>query len=228
MKFFFLLIVFILLAACRPVHTTQQYYNDYVNPTASINYEDTVSADIPAEFLDDYYTIDSKLVRFVDQVILLDSRLDNSWVELQKSVHPWIKNIATLDNDHLFIAGDDVLGFDPEVRNSLAGLTAKEKRFFLFKNGRTFLLDVASVANEQFMTTIVELDMNILTAEISNHRTLLFVDDHVYGAESTISADELVKLQSLKRYSGQFSIDDKEWYWIRSMASDNLVYLYSN
>lgn len=227
MKFFFPLIVFLLLAACRPVHTTQQYYNDYVNPTASIDYEDTVSADIPAEFLDDYYTIDSKIVRFVDQIILLDSRLDNSWVELQKSVHPWIKNIATLDNDHLFIAGDDTLGFDPEVRESLAGLTAKEKRFFLFKNDRTFLVDVASVVNEQFMTTLVELDMDILTAEIPDNRTVLFIDDHVYGTTSAPLTDQVAKLQSVKKYSGQFSLDDKEWYWIRSMASENLVYLYS-
>jgi len=228
MKFFFPLVVFLLLSACRPVHTTQQYYNDYVNPTASVDYDDTVSADIPVEFLDDYYTIDSKIVRFVDQIVLLDSRLDNSWIELQKSIHSWIKYIATLDNDHLFIAGDDTLGFDPEVREFLTGLSTKEKRFFLFKNDRTFLIDVASVANKKFMTTIVELDPKMLTAEVPNNRTVLSVDDHVFGVVSTSLTDRVGKLQSAKRYSGQFSLDDKEWYWIRSMASDNLLYLYSN
>jgi len=228
MKFFFPLVVFLLLSACRPVHTTQQYYNDYVNPTASVDYDDTVSADIPVEFLDDYYTIDSKIVRFVDQIVLLDSRLDNSWIELQKSIHSWIKYIATMYNDHLFIAGDDTLGFDPEVREFLTGLSTKEKRFFLFKNDRTFLIDVASVANKKFMTTIVELDPKMLTAEVPNNRTVLSVDDHVFGVVSTSLTDRVGKLQSAKRYSGQFSLDDKEWYWIRSMASDNLLYLYSN
>ena len=53
MKLFLPLLVILLLAACRPVKTTQQYYNDYVNPTASIDYENTASVDIPADFLDE-------------------------------------------------------------------------------------------------------------------------------------------------------------------------------
>lgn len=228
MKLFLPLLVVLLFAACRPVKTTQQYYNDYVSPTASIDYESTVSVDIPAEFLDDYYTIDSKIVRLVDQIDLLDSRIDNSWTDLQKSVNPWIKNMAFLDNDLLFISGDDALGFDPEVREGLAEQTKQEKKFFIFKNDRAILVHVSSIGNEQFMTTLVECDMGLLAEEIPAHRTLIAFDDHIFGDTSASLTEALVELESSKKYSGQMRLDDKEWYWIRSMGSDNLVYLYTN
>lgn len=228
MKLFLPLLVILLLASCRPVKTTQQYYNDYVNPTASIDYENTASVDIPAEFLDDYYMIDSKIVRLVEQIDLLDSRIDNSWTDLQKSVNPWIKNIAFLDHDLLFMSGDDALGFDPEVREGLAGQTTKEKKFFMFKNDRAILVHVSSIGNEQFMTTLVECDMALLAEEIPAHRTLIAFDNHIFGDTSASLTEALTELESAKKYSGQMRLDGKEWYWIRSMGSDNLVYLYAN
>jgi hypothetical protein len=228
MKLILPIFIILLLVACRPVKSTQQYYNDYVNPTASIDYENKATVDLPDEFLDDYYMIDSKIVRLAEQIDLLDSRIDDSWIDLQKSVNPWIKNMAFLDNDHLFLSGDDALGFDPEVRQGLANQTTEEKKFFISINNRAILVHVSAIGNKQFMTTLVECDLNVLAEEIPAHRTLIAFDKHIFGESSANLTEALVKLESRKKYSGQMQLDGKDWYWIRSMGSDNLVYLYTN
>jgi hypothetical protein len=227
MKIFFAFVALFLVVACRPVHVTKQYYDEYVNPKPSIDYEDTVSADIPAEFLDDYYTIDSKIVRLVDQIDLMDSRLDEAWISLQKTSNPWIKRLAVLDEHQLFVSGDDSLGYDPLARDVAAGLEEKAKRVVVYKDERIFLAHVASKGSDPLRTTLVELDIEALTAEIPNSRTLLAASGHVFGPSSGLPSEALVKLESSTNYSGSMRVDGRAWYWIRSMASNNLVYLYA-
>jgi hypothetical protein len=226
MKLLIPILALVLLAACRPVRTTQDYYNEYVNPVASIDYEDSVSANVPAEFLDDYYTIDSKIVRFADQLDLLDARVDSSWIDFQKSVHPWIKYIAILDQDQLFVSGDDALGFDPEVRTGLLDLSSGKSRYFLFKNDRAFFVHYTFASDEQYKATVVEVDLAALTAEIPNNRTIIAIDDRICGPVIPDLSDACIRVHKSTKYSGSIKIDSSKWYWIRSMGSDNLVYLH--
>jgi len=226
MKFIIPVFILFLLVACRPVKVTQQYYNDYVNPVASIDYEDTVSANIPAELLDDYYTVDSKIVRLANQLDLFDSRMDSDSIESQKSIHPWIKNMAIFDQDQLFISGDDTLGFDPEIRAELVALTPEKDRIFLVNNNRQFFIHVISMPDGQYKATVVEVDIDVLAAEIPNHRTVIAIDDQICGPAIANLPEACLKLRNSTKYSGSIEIDDKKWYWIRSMGSDNLVYLY--
>jgi len=67
----------------------------------------------------------------------------------------------------------------------------------------------------------------LLTVEIPEHRTVLFADGRIYGPAAGLAGESLVKLESTKSYSGRMRIDGQSWYWIRSMGSDNLVYLFS-
>ncbi len=226
MKLIIPVFVLLLLVACKPVKVTQQYYDDYVNPVASIDYEDTVSADVPVELLDDYYTVDSKIVRLANQLDLLDSRIDNETIEYQKSIHPWIVNMATFDQDQLFISGDDTLGFDPEIRTELMDLTPEKDRLFLFKNKRQFFVHVIFTPDGQYKATVVEVDMNALASEIPNNRTVIAIDDQICGPAIASLPEACINLRNSTKYSGTISIDKNEWYWIRSMGSDNLVYLY--
>ncbi|UTF51737.1 hypothetical protein NLA06_07595 [Desulfomicrobium sp. ZS1] len=226
MKFIIPVCVLLLLVACKPVKVTQQYYNDYVNPVASIDYEDTVSANIPAELLDDYYTVDSKIVRLATQLDLFDSRIDSDKIEYQKSIHPWIKQMAIFDQDQLFISGDDTLGFDPQIRAELVDLTPEKDRNFLFKNNRQFFIHVIFMPDGQYKATVVEIDMDILAAEIPNHRTVIAIDDQICGPAIANLPEACINLRNSTKYSGSIEIDGNNWYWIRSMGSDNLVYLY--
>jgi hypothetical protein len=227
MKIFFAFVALLLVVSCRPVHTTKQYYDEYVNPKPSIDYEDTVSADVPVEFLDDYYTIDSKIVRLVDQIDLMDARLAEAWVDLQKTANPWIKRMAVLDENQLFVSGDDSLGYDPLARDVASGLADTAKRVFVFKDDRTFLAHVASTGPDTALTTLVEVDVEAMATEIPDARTVLFAAGHVYGSASGLSPEALAKIESSKSYSGSTSINGQAWYWIRSMGSDNLVYFHS-
>ena len=226
MKFIIPVCVLFLLVACKPVKVTQQYYNDYVNPVASIDYEDTISANIPAELLDDYYTVDSKIVRLVNQLDLFDSRIDSDKIEYQKSIQPWIKQMAIFDQDQLFISGDDALGFDPLIRAELVDLTPEKDRNFLFKNNRQFFIHVIFMPDGQYKATVVEIDMDILAAEIPNHRTVIAIDDQICGPAIANLPEACINLRNSTKYSGSIEIDGNNWYWIRSMGSDNLVYLY--
>ena len=228
MKFIIPILALLLLVACKPVKVTQQYYNDYVNPVASIDYEDTLSADIPAEFLNDYYTVDSKIVRLANQLDLFDSRVDENWIEYQKSIQPWIKNVAVLDQDQLFISGDDALGFDPAIRTILADFTPEKSRVFVFKDNRQFFIHLYSTPDGQYKTTVVEVDMNALAVEIPDNRTVIAIDDQICGPAIANFSEACINLRNASKYSGSIEINDKQWYWIRSMGSDNLVYLHLN
>ncbi len=226
MKFFIPILALFLLTACRPVKATQQYYNEYVNPVASIDYEETLSADIPAGFLDDYYAIDSKIVRLAEQLDLLDSRVENSWIENQKSIQPWILNVAVLDQDQLFVSGDDALGFDTLTRKALADLTPDQTRYFFMENERAFFVHVVPLAEGQYKSTVVEVDMKVLSSEIPNNRTVIAIDDQICGPAISNASEACINLKKSTNYSGTITINDNSWYWIRSMGSDNLVYLY--
>jgi hypothetical protein len=228
MKFLIPIFALLLLVACRPVRTTQQYYNEYVNPVASIDYEDTISAEIPVEFLDDYYTVDSKIVRLADQLDLLDSRVETSWIEYQKAGQPWIVQIAVLDQDQLFVSGDDALGFDPVARKALADLGPEKTRYF-FKDGeRVFFVHVVTLPGGQHTSTVVEIDMKALAVEVPDNRTVIAIDDQICGPAIANLSDACMRLQKSTNYSGTLNINDTSWYWIRSMGSDNLVYLHLN
>lgn len=228
MKKHILLCGLLFLVACTPVRVTKQYYEDYVNPKPSIDYEDTVSTDLPAEFLDDYYTVDSKIVRLVDQIELNDAQLDSAWLEAQKAMHPWVRHMAVLDGELLFISGDDALGFDPAVREALAGKTEAPGRFFVGSADRVFLVHVGAFGHEQLRTTIVEVDVPLLTMEIPANRTGLFAGERFFGGATPVPADALAGIVESSSYSGERGIGDRDLYWIRSMASDNLVYIYAN
>jgi len=227
MKILLPFLVVFMLVSCRPLKTTKHYYEDYVRPTPTIDYEDTVSADIPAEFLDDYYAIDSKIVRLADQMDLAEARTDDAWIRYQKDVNPWVLHIAVLDNDLLFVSGDDALGFDPEVRTALAGLAPGEKRTALIRSGRAFFVHVAPIAAGSLKTTVAEIDIPALTADVPSGRTSILVDGQSSGSLPATVTETLSKMDT-KKYSGQIGLEGKSWQWIRSMASDNLLYLYSN
>lgn len=228
MKKQLVLCALLLLAACTPVKTTREYYEDYVNPKASIDYEATVSTDLPAEFLDDYYTVDSQLVRLVDQIELMDVGLDSDWIGQQKTAHPWIRNMAVLDGELLFLAGDDTLGFDPQLRESLAELAGEPRRHVLASAGRVILVHVGSVGHETLRTTLVEIDMGRLTEDLRDRKTSLFAGGAVYGQAAGVPAEALQSVADSTSYSGSREAAGVEFSWVRSMASDNLIYIYPN
>lgn len=218
----------LVFAACRPVHVTKQYYDQYVNPKASIDYEDTGAVNLPVGFLDDYYMVDSRIVRLLDQLDLGGETPDSSWVAAQKSGHSWVEFMAVLDNELLFISGDEYLGYDVAVRILLEEMERGEKRIALIHEGRFLLVHAHRTAPDHFRTIIVEIDIARLLEGTTSTGMLPAVGQTLIQKtdQSAFYASLLEKLAKSKKYSGRARVDGQPVHWIRSMAADNLVYLY--
>lgn len=228
MKKHLLLCSLLFFVACSPLKVTKQYYEDYVNPKPTIDYEDTFPTDLPQAFLDDYYTIDSKIVRVVDAVDLIDSRPDADWIQERKAQNPWITNIAVLDGELLYVVGDEALGFDMAVREALTGRVGEPGRFCITVGDRVILVHVVDAGSEELRATLVEMDVPLLALEIAGSRTSMFTGDRVFGPAGSLSPEALSGITESTSYSGESEIGGTDMYWVRSMASDNLLYLYTN
>ncbi|MDO4767963.1 MAG: hypothetical protein Q4B25_07415 [Pseudomonadota bacterium] len=228
MKYFCMVSICFFLFACRPVHVTKQYYDEHVNPVASIDYEDAASADIPAVFLDNYYLVDSRLVRLLDQLDLGGESPDSSWIDAQKAGHPWIEFMALLDNDLLFVSGDEYLGYDAAVRNLLEQMGEGEKRIILKHDGRCLLVHASQTGPDRLRTVVVEINVDRVMSDSTSTDMFLAVNEELvqHPDKSESFAPLLKKLGRSRKYSGRSRVDGQRLYWIRSMAADNLVYLY--
>lgn len=228
MKICSFLLLCLALSACRPVRDTKNYYNAHINPKASIDYANPVCEEVPAAFLDAYYAVDSAVVRFVDQIDLLDSNLDAAWIANQKATYPWIKSLAVFNREKFFVAGDDSLGFEPDVYEALSLVTGEKKRFFLLIKDRVFLAHVATLGNEDFRTTFIEMDMRALTNELHDSKAFISFEGHLFGSATELPGIGLKEIYAEKKYAGNVQFGDTSIFWIRSMAADNLFYIYED
>jgi hypothetical protein len=228
MKKHILLCCLLFCVACSPFKVTKQYYEDYVNPKPAIDYEDTFPTDLPQEFLEDYYKIDRKIVRVAEQIDIVDSHLDAAWIQQTKAANPWVRHIAVMDDKMLYVSGDEDLGFDSTVREALADRVGETGRFCATVGDRVLLVLVSDVGNGQLRVALVEMDVPLLVMEIAGRGTSLFTGERVYGPAATVSAEALSDITESTSYSGESNVAGTDMYWVRSMASNNLVYLYSN
>lgn len=228
MKYFLLVLASFSLIACRPVHVTKTYYDEYINPTASIDYDDTITTNLPDIFIDNYYSIDSNLARIVNQLDLSESTISESWIYQQKTENSWIKSAATWDKDILYISGDDTLGFDPLARRVAADSFEIKGSIIAHDENRFFLVHTTSDGNASQRLAIVEFDITAMLENLDQSVISLAINGQPLDAGAAQYAEIVAKAASSTKYSGSKRQDGQTVYWIRSMAADNLIYLYSN
>lgn len=228
MKYFLLVLASFSLIACRPVHVTKTYYDEYINPTASIDYDDTITTNLPDIFIDNYYSIDSNLARIVNQLDLSESTISESWIYQQKTENSWIKSAATWDKDTLYISGDDTLGFDPLARRVAADSFEIKGSIIAHDENRFFLVHTTSDGNASQRLAIVEFDITAMLENLDQSVISLAINGQPLDAGAAQYAEIVAKASSSTKYSGSKRQDGQTVYWIRSMAADNLIYLYSN
>ncbi len=96
------------------------------------------------------------------------------------------------------------------------------------QNDRVFLVHTGRVDPDHLKTTVVEVYVSGLAVEIAASRTALAVSNQIIsGQVPKDSTEVLEKVTSSKKYSGSRRVDGQDVYWIRSMGSDNLIYLFS-
>lgn len=223
-KYFILSFIFFFLG-CRPIKTTQEYYQEYISPKPSIAYEDIDFDNIPIDFLDNYYEIDSKIVRIANQIQLVDNFNFQSQADNPDTI--WIKYFALFDADQIFISGDDVIGFDPIVRG-LIDESPDASSILKIESDRLFWIYTVTRDNSENKYLVFEIDQSALLSFKKSDSFFLVFDSFILENQNVFDPETLTKIQKSKKYSGSYRTSKQRVYWTRSMAADNLYYLFNN
>lgn len=229
MKSFFVCFVVFVFSGCQAVHVTKQYYNEYVNPKASIDYENIEEADIPPNFLDKYYVIDSRFVSLRNQIEMVESPSDEQWFETLKISYPWIKNIGFYDEDGIFLSGSDTFAYDTTIRDFILEQGKQTGTFLRHESNRILMFNAIKTKFDAYRFVVLELDFSALVGDISEENLVIAIGDQVVaGGDSKKLGDSIFKSVSKDRdYSGSSSSEGRKYLWIRSYAADNLVYFFA-
>ena len=227
MKLIIIILSIFLFSGCQAFHVTKQYYNEYVNPKASIDYDDFQDADIPSEFLENYYQIDSKLISLCNQMNIIESILEVEWFDTFSLTYPWVKNIGFYDTEGMFISGSDLFAYDSSIRQLI---TEKEKvvgNTFSIENNRMLLINTIETKLDTYRFVILEVDFSELTGDGVDKDLTIVIDDQVIFGRDLGQKDVAVEKIFTKRdYSGKMTIHGEKMLWVRSYAADNLAYFF--
>lgn len=229
MKIVFLSLVVFIFSGCQAVHVTKQYYNEYVNPKAAIDYEDREEADIPTAFLDRYYSVDSRLVSLRNQIDMTESVADAQWFEALKVSYPWLKNIGFYDNEGMFVSGSEAFAYDSTIREMLVGPDTQAGTVLRHDYDRILMLNTVKTKLDTFRFVVLDLDFSALVEGLALDGLIIAIGDRVVAGEEAarIDAATFAAVSSDRDYSGSVSAGGGKYLWIRSHASDNLVYFFA-
>lgn len=227
MRISVLLLALFVLSACRPVHQTKLYYDEYINPVRTVDFDDRIEADFPEADLQHYYAVDRQLVDFVSQLDLVDEEPDASWIARQKEIRSWVKAVAVFDGEMNMVGGDEFLGYDPAVREAVLQKKEGSSNFMVYLDGRIFLVKGYTAVADRERFTVTELDLDrLLPASDVVH--VVGVAEHIVGSGVSVASEKLTAIHHSTRYSGSFGENGGDIWWIRSMAASDLVYFYKD
>ena len=229
MKLFFLFFAVFLFSGCQTVHVTKQYYNEYVNPKAAIDYSNLEETDIPSSFLDTYYAVDSQLVSLKNQIEMAESPSSAQWFETLKNTYPWIKNIGFYDGDGMFLSGSDAFAYDTSIRDLILEQERREGTLLRHDPERVLMLNTIQTKFDAYRVVVLDLDFSALVGGVAGEGLAVAIGDQIVAGEDSIRpGDSIVESLSKDRdYSGSSSSEGRKYLWIRSHAADNLVYFFA-
>jgi hypothetical protein len=229
MKLFFLFFAVFLFSGCQTVHVTKQYYDEYVNPKAAIDYSNLEETDIPSSFLDTYYAVDSQLVSLKNQIEMAESPSSAQWFETLKNTYPWIKNIGFYDGDGMFLSGSDAFAYDTSIRDLILEQERREGTLLRHDPERVLMLNTIKTKFDAYRVVVLDLDFSALVGGVAGEGLAVAIGDQIVAGEDSIRpGDSIVESLSKDRdYSGSSSSEGRKYLWIRSHAADNLVYFFA-
>lgn len=228
-QFYFLLTFIFISSGCQPVHVTKQYYDNYVNPKASINYDFSSDIDLADDYLDVYFQIDSSLTKLKNELNYMESISRETMINSSALSQPWVKNVAFYDDKFTFIAGSQSLGMNESLNDFLLQDTQRaEKSFTLELHDAHFFIHTLKIGNDLFRTAVVQLDIQQLLKNIHLSEFVITIDKTiVYGPHNQDMVDAVYeKALRGKALSGTVMHEEKKRQWIRSLAADNLFYIF--
>ncbi|GAB1410038.1 hypothetical protein MASR1M90_11920 [Desulfovibrionales bacterium] len=225
-----LYIFLFLLAACQPVHVTRQYYDEYINPKASIDYDFTYNLNLPEEYMNAYFDVDSSLSRLKDELNYIEYPNQEMLVNTNILSQSWIKEIAFYDDMFFFIAGSQALSMNERLKDFLQTQAQRtEKSFMVMMNDTCFFINTLKIGNDLFRTAVVEIDIEELLKNSNLPDFALSIDKTiVHGTQDNTMVDLVYeKAMRDKSLSGKARYENQSRQWVRSLAADNLIYIFA-
>lgn len=226
-----ILFIFLLLFAsgCQTLHVTKQYYDEYINPKAEIDYDEDDESFVHDFFFENYYGIDSKLVSLKNKLDMTESVADPQWFEILKESYPWVINIGFFDNEGMFVSGSDSFAYDSSIREMLDENGKDFGSTIRSNSERFFLINALKTNVDTFRYVITEIDFSALSSSLLETNMFLVADGKIFGGDSSSSITEsnFENVFKDRDYSGSSTISARKYRWIRSHAANNLVYFYA-
>jgi hypothetical protein len=214
----------VMLCACQPLHVTKLYYDEYINPKASIDYEAEEDVAIPAEVLDAFVRMDGAVIRVADVLAKVESFPDDMWLAAVGSALPEVRQWAVLDryflakNGVLLSADGPLEAFAEQVEGQPYALGA-----VVLPEGVTVVRKFTDGAGEEGFVAAM-LDPALLH---QNPWSAVVVGDQIaYGALDAEAAQQLAQdVLSSKSFSGARPVAGTQYRWLMS-ARDHLRIAY--
>ena len=219
----------LIFSGCQALHKTKLYYNEYVNPKAVVDYDNVEDADIPSEFLDRYYAVDSRLVSLRNQIDMVEAGVDAQWFESLRATYPWVRDIGFYDNEGMFTSGSEALAYDTGIREMLVGLDKQPGSVLRHDLDRYFMVNTVKTKLDTYRFAVLDLDFSALVDGLALDGLIVAVGDRVVvgGDGGFLDSTAFDRVSTDRDYSGSVSSGTGKYRWIRSHASDNIVYFYA-
>ncbi|MEJ5242698.1 MAG: hypothetical protein WHT64_03950 [Desulfomicrobiaceae bacterium] len=224
MRIGILLTVLVMLCACQPLHVTKLYYDEYINPKASIDYQAQENVAIPTEVLDAFVRMDGVVVRVADALAKVESFPDDMWLAAVGGSFPEVRQWMVLDR--YFLAKNGVLLSEDRPIQSFAeqvGGQAYALGAVVLPEGVALVRKFTDGAGEEGFVAAV-LDPALVHQ--SPWSAVVVGDQVAYGALGAEALQQLVQdLQRSKAFSGSRPVAGTQYRWLMS-ARDHMRIAY--
>jgi hypothetical protein len=216
----------LMLTGCNALHVAKLYYDEYINPKASIDYDAEKIVSMPEEVLHSYTQVDSSVTRVVDQLSRVEFFPDAMWFAAVEQHLPQVARWVTLDG-RLMPAGGVGLEDDQALELFVTQISAPQGVGALVLQDTVAVVRKFQESSGENGYIVALLDPRIL----DQAKGLAMVVGDVVVRDGAIAAGTLEKLQAeaakVKAFAGERSIDSIRYGWVRSVRDQvRMLYIY--
>lgn len=223
-----ILATLMMLCACQPIHVTKLYYDEYINPKASIDYQAQGDVPIPSEVLDAFVRMDGVVIRVADVLGKVESFPDDMWLAAVGGAFPEVRQWGVFDR-HLLSKNGALLSDEAPLQAFI--MEVEDRPYAL---GAVVLPEGVALARKftdgsgEEGVVVALLDPGLLN---QSPWTAVVVGDQVaYGALDAESMQQLQReIMKSKAFSGSHLLGETQYRWLMS-ARDymRIAYIYQH
>ncbi len=225
MRYWVLWGVLLFGCGCQAFHVTKLYYDEYINPKATIDYEPEKVKNIPPEVLDSYVRIDGTIVRVADTLAKVEALPDPMWMDSMAKELPEVRHWAVFDR-HFF----PLFGALLEERGPLEAFAASVEEASAAL-GAVHLAEGVAIVRKITDRGEIGFVVAVLDPAVLAGRGLVAIivgaqvaDGHLEPAVLAALAQEMA---TIKRFTGSRAVTGTQYRWLLSVRDQlRIAYVY--